>query len=332
MKFEEEITDAETEEIEAEAKAMKVRPRPKAPGLLLTVFGSVLVVLIGGLASYYYYSFQSQGAAGEKALKTTWSEVVSDTTAVVNKLQSVDSFDQLGDTGDTALIKVVNVANQTVRDGLYDVRAQVGLSIKASTVASKLSIFLDDYSVMLAEFRRILGRVAEISEIKELDTLKSTTAKMEQSYDELLLVGGGMIQAKLPRDIFDTASDVNALLQKKIDDGGTQTEQQKAAQQAAEQAVNQFVQAWQDGDATGMSAKLTKAAKAEFSPGIVEDSVQITNFRITASVVDDGVAKVTIAGQLEKKTPDKQTLTETWEFVVLKQTDSWLIDRWQKKA
>jgi len=332
MKFEEEITDNEAKEIETEANQMKKYRRSRAPGLLLTVFGALIVVLIGGLASYYYYTFQSQGAAGEKTLKRVWTETVDNTNALLTQFGTIDTFDKLGETGDSSLIKVVNSANQTIRDGLYDIKAQAGLSIKASTVASKLSIFLDDYSAMLTELKRVSNRVADISDKKELDILGAAGDQMSKSYDELLLVGNGIIQAKLPRAVFDLPSEVDTLLAKKIDEGGTQSEQQKAAQQATEQVVSQFVQAWQNRDPDGMSSKLTQGAKTEFKPGIVEDSTDITSFRITGSTVLEDLSKATIAGQLEKQTPDKKKLTENWEFIVLQQGDKWLIDKWQQKT
>lgn len=330
MKFEEEITDGEAEAIETEAKEVQKYRRPRVPGLMLTIFGAVIVILIGGLASYYYYTFQSQGAAGEKVLKRVWSETVTDTNALLAKFNAIDKFDDLAATGDQSLTKIINQTNQTVRDGLFDVRAQTGLSITASTAASKFTGFLEDYSTMLTELKRIATRAGEVSEMKELAELVDAGEAMSKSYDELLLVGSGLIQAKLPRAVFDIPDGVGDLLQKKIDDGGTKTEQQKAAQQAAEQQVSQFIQAWEDRNPTAMSDKLTQGAKADFSPGIVEDSVDITGFRITKTTVADDLTKITIAGQLDKQTPDKTKSTEDWEFVLLSQGGNWLIDRWQK--
>ena len=332
MKFEEEISDAEAEEIETEAKQVKQYRRPRVPGLLLTIFSAVIIILVGGLASYYYYTFQSQGAVGEKALKQVWSETVDDTNVLLARFDSIDSFDALGDSSNTALVKAVNDTNQTVRDGLYDIKAQAGLSIKASTAASKMSSFLDDYSALLAELKRILGRTGDIEEVKELEVLHSASEQMSKSYDELLLVGNGIVQEKLSRAIFDLSGEVEKLLDQKIEAGGTKTEQEQAAKQATEQVVSQFVQAWQSRDPEGMSGKLTAGAKREFQPGIVEDSTEIINFRITESSIVDDVSKAVIVGQIEKETPDSKKVTENWEFIVLKQDDKWLIDRWTKKA
>ncbi len=331
MKFEEEITDNEAEEIEAETKEMKSFRRPKAPGLLLTIFGAIIVILVGGLASYYYYTFQSQGTVGEKKLKQVWSDTVNESNLLLTKFNSIDTFDKLGDTSSQSLTQLINTTNQTVRDGLFDIGAQTGLSIKASTAASKLTSFLEDYSAMLLELKRIAGRVADINNKKELDTLKANSEKASRSYDELLLVGSIIIQTKLPRAIFDISSGIDVLLGKKIDEGGTQTEQQTAAQQAGEQAVSQFVQAWQNRDADGMTAKLTKGAKVDFSPGVVEESSDVTGFRITKTTVSEDLSKVTIVGQLDKQTPDKKKVTENWQFVLLKDGDKWLIDSWGKQ-
>ncbi len=332
MKFEEEITDNEAEEIEAETKEMKSYHRPKAPGLLLTIFGAIIVILVGGLASYYYYTFQSQGTVGEKKLKQVWSDTVNESNLLLTKFNSIDTFDKLGDTSSgQSLTQLINATNQTVRDGLYDIGSQTGLNIKASTAASKLTSFLEDYSAMLLELKRIAGRVADVSDKKELDTLKADGEQASKSYDELLLVGNSLVQTKLPRAIFDIPSDVEVLLGKKIDEGGTQTEQQTAAQQAAEQVVSQFVQAWQSRDADGMTARLTKGAKADFSPGIVEESSDVTGFRITKTTVPEDLSKVTIVGELDKQTPDKKKVTENWQFVLVKSGDKWLIDSWAKQ-
>jgi len=331
MQFEEEINDAEVEEIEAEATEVKQVRRPKTPGLLLTVFGAIMVVLIGGLASYYYYSFQSQGAAGEKVLKKAWADTVADTSLLVSKFGSISSFDGLNEASDTALIKIVNQTNQTVQDSVFDVRAQAGLSIKASTTASKMSSFLEDYGVMLSELKRIIPRVAEISDTKELAKLKTDGEAMQKSYDELLLVGNGIVSSQLSRSVFNIPTETEVLLTKKITEGGTQTEQQKSAQQSAEQLVGQFVQEWENRNPDGMSSKLTNGAKNEFRPGIVEDSTDITGFTITTTTVANDLLKVTILGQLTKQTPDKVKSNEDWQFIVLKQGDKWLIDTWQKK-
>lgn len=331
MKFEEEITDAEADEIEAEAKTMSKYRRPRVPGLLLTVFGAIIVVMIGGLASYYYYTFQSQGAAGEKILKRVWADTVSHTNTLLTAVDAVDSFDKLADAGSNSVIQAANSANQTIRDGSFDVRAQTGLSIKAGTVASKLDGFLGDYSTMLAELKRIDSRATDISDTQELSTLKDNSDQLEKSYDALLLVGNSIVQAQLPRALFDIPSKIEDLLNKKIEASGTQSEQDQAAKQAAEQTVSQFVQAWQNRNASGMSAKLTQGAKTEFNPGILEDATDITAFRITQSTVADDKSGATITGQLDKETPDNVKTTETWQFTLLQQGNAWLIDKWVKK-
>lgn len=328
MKFEEEITDDEAESVETEAQEMKKHRPSRAPGLLLTIFSAIIVVLVGGLGSYYYYSFQSQGAAGEKAVRKTWIEIVGGTNSLLLQFNSISEFDKLND---TALTKIINTTNQTIRDGLFDIRAQSGLSIKASASANKLVSFLEDYSSMLVELKRLTSRVEEISDSRELDNLLAAGETASKSYDELLVAGGNLVQTKLPRGILDVPTDVEKLLDEKVNGGGTQSDKEKADQQAAEQVVSQFVQAWQSRNPDGMKAKLTKAAKSEFNAGIVEDSTDVTGFRITLSTVASDGAKVTIDGQLDKQTPDKVKTSEKWQFVLLKQDDNWLIDRWAPK-
>ncbi len=332
MKFEEEITDNEAEEIEAETKEMKRYRRPKTLGLLLTIFGGIIIVLVGGLASYYYYTFQSQGTAGEKKLKQIWSDTVADTNILLTRLDRIDTFDKLGDTSSGSVVQVVNTTNQSVRDGLYDIKAVTGLNIKASTAASKLSSFLEDYSAMLLALKQIMGRAVDITDKKDLDSLKAAGEQASKSYDELLLAGNGIVEAKLSRSIFSIPADLDALLGKKIGENRTMTEQQNAVKQASEQAVAQFVQAWGNRDAEGMSAKLTTGAKKDFSPVVVEESSDVTGFRVTNTTVPEDLSKATIVGQLEKKTPDEKTVTEIWEFGLLKQGEAWLIDDWGKQG
>ncbi len=330
MEIEDEITAEEANEIAEEATAMKRPKRPRSMGLILTIFASIIVVLVGGLASYYYYTFQRQGVASEKTLRDTWDETVLVTVTLTDRFKAIDKFEQIDASGKDSFSAAVTAANRTVRGGMFALRDQAGLGVEAGTFASKLNAFLDDYSGMLGELKRIIDRRSEIDSVTELDQLTVNGEAMEGSYDELLLVGSSFIQANLPRALFDLPGDLVSLLKAQLDAEGSQDEQEKAARQAAESVVTKFVQAWQDRSADGMTAQLTAGAKREFSPGILEDSSDIASFRIITTTVEDRV-KATIAGQLTKQTPDGATNTEGWQFIVLKgTTDSWLIDKWQQ--
>lgn len=330
MELEEEITPEEVEEINQEVTEMKKPRRPRSIGLMLTIFASIIVVLIGGLASYYYYTFQRQGVVSEQTLRDVWDETVLVSVTLTNRFKDIDKFEKLDVSGSGSFAAAVNDANRTVRDGMFSLRNQTGLSVEAGTFASKLNSFLDDYSSMLGELRRIIDRRAEIDSITALDQLLVYQDAMEKSYDDLLLASRGFIQANLPRALFDMPDQIVGLLKSQLDEKGTQDEQDRAAKQAAESVVTQFVQAWQDRNADGMTKRLTAAAKREFSPGILEDSSDITSFRILNTELTD-TTKATITGQLTKQTPDGMTNTEDWRFTVLKGTgDAWLIDKWNQ--
>lgn len=305
--------------------------RPKSTGVLLTIFAAIVIILIGGLASYYYYTFQRQGMASEQVLTNVWDETVLATMNITNKFSTIDAFKKLDDPDKESFTTIVNDSNRTIRDGIFSIRSQTGMDISTSTFASKLNAFLDDYSNMLTELKRIIARVEDINSVSELDQLMVYQESMAKSYDDLLLVSGSFIQANLPRAIFDMPGDIKALLQKQIDEGGTQEEQDKAARQVAEQTVNKFVQAWQSRDSDAMTGYLTAGARGEFNPGILEDSSNITSFRILSTTLSEDGASITIEGQLDKKTPDNVDVPENWKFILLKSQDSWLIDSWNKK-
>ncbi|OGB73272.1 hypothetical protein A3K24_00115 [candidate division Kazan bacterium RIFCSPHIGHO2_01_FULL_44_14] len=331
MEIEEEITPEEVAEINQEATEMKKPRRPRSTGLILTIFASIIVILIGGLASYYYYTFQRQGVASEQELRDIWDETVLATVQLTNKFKTIDQFEKLDVSGSGSFKEALTDANRTVRDGMFSLRNQTGLAVGASTFASKLNAFLDDYSSMLAEMKRIVDRRAEIDNITALDQLLVYQDAMEKSYDDLLLTSRGFIQANLSRDIFDMPDKLVDLLKQQLDTQGTQDDQEKAAKQAAEAIVTQFAQAWQDRNASAMTAALTTGAKREFNQAVLEDSSDIVSFRIISTTLTDQT-KANITGQLAKKTPDGVTKTEDWQFVVLKGIgDTWLIDSWQAK-
>ncbi|MFH0905305.1 MAG: hypothetical protein V1826_01105 [bacterium] len=325
---EEEIVDETEPEQELEEPVNRRPRRTRGAGVLLTIFAIVVVVLVGGLASYYYYSRQHQGLESERGLRKVWDDTVSTTEKLTSKLDQVSKFDDLATAGSDNFEKTVNDANRTVRDGIYDLKAQTGLGIAASTFASKLMSFLDDYGVMLGELKRITPKAAEIDDTKELDSLISDRDDMQRSYDELLLVGKGfMTSSSLPRVIFDLPDTIKSLLEAKIKETGTQDEKDKATKQAAERIVTQFVDAWRNRDADGMGRYLTAGAKSAFNPGVLEDASEIKSVPILSTEIKDET-KVEIRAQIVKTTPDNQTTTETRRFVLLKTGSDWLIDSW----
>lgn len=311
----------------------KVRPlrRPPATGVLLTLFAGVVIILLGGLASYYYYTFQAQGAVSEKQVKDTWQEAAEATEDLVTGYGRVSAFADVTDRSEASFSVMIDRANRSVRDSSFELQNVAGLNIQASTVASKLVIFLDDYSAYLAEMRKVVDRADDVVALKEsLGLLKETANKSEESYDALLSVNKGFLKADLPRSVFDIGEKLAELAQKFIDEGGELEEKNQKTKEAGQTVVSKFVQAWQNKDGEAMGGYLTTGAKAEFPIAILEDSVDVTGLTITDTQVPDDGSKITVKGQLKKKTPDEVVTTETWQFVLLPSGESWLIDSWKK--
>jgi hypothetical protein len=307
-----------------------VPPRAvKSAGLMLTVFGAILLILIGGLAAYYYTTFQKSGQSNERVLTNVWDETVLATINLTNKFEQIDSFVMLGDTGKDNFDTYVSDANRAVRDGIFDVRSQTGLDPTAGTFASKLNGFLDDYSNMLGELKRVASRVEEIDDANELKELIGYGDDMQDSYDDLILAGNSFIQANLPRTIFEMPDDVLKFLEAKLESDGTLEAQDKENRQAAETVATKFVQAWKDRDPDGMSAHMTAGAKVSFNKGILEDSSDIISFRIMNTKMDSD-ATIEISGKIDKETPDGQAVSEDWNFTLIKTGEKWLVDTWEQ--
>lgn len=318
---------------EEEESMNKIRPlrRQPATGVLLTLFAGVVIILLGGLASYYYYTFQAQGAVGEKQVKDTWQEAAESTEDLVTGYGRVSAFADVTDRSEASFSVMIDRANRSVRDSSFELQNVAGLNIQASTVASKMVIFLDDYSEYLAEMRKVVDRADDVVALKDsLSVLKETANKSEESYDALLLVNKGFLKADLPRSVFDIGEKLADLAQKFIDEGGELEEKNQKIKEAGQTVVSKFVQGWQNKDGEAMGSYLTTGAKAEFPVAILEDSVDVTGLTITETQVPEDGSKITIKGQLKKKTPDDVTNTETWQFVLLPSGDKWLIDSWKK--
>ena len=256
-KDKEEIVEVANEPEPKETKEEMMPQKPRSAGLMLTIFGAVLVILIGGLASYYYYTFQQAGQSNERVLTNVWDETVLTSINLINKFEQIEDFAQLGDTSKDNFESYVGDANRTVRDGIFDVQSQTGLSPTAGTFGNKLYSFLDDYSSMLGELKRIAARADDIEDLNDLRELTNYSDDMESSYDDLILVGNSFIHANLSREIFDMPNDVVRLLEEKLESDGTLELQEKENRQAAETVATQFVQAWKDRDADAMSPFLT---------------------------------------------------------------------------
>ena len=328
---EEEVEEVEEEEEEEEPRPMsKSQRKHKAnmTGLWLTIFTAVVVILIGGLASFYYFTFQSQGSESEKEVKATWKNVAEATTDMVNSFKRVDSYDGLLNHESESFAAYVDIANREVRDAGFSLRNQTGLSVKASSVSSKMSAFLEEYQSYTGTMRSTLSELDGIESASDLDDLVQAGKDSESAYDDLLEVNNGFLKASLPRTVFDIGNDIQNIMREKLGQDSADEAENKSDQNLAQTSVSQFVQAWKDRDAEAMMSRLTAGAKAEFPVGILEDSVDVTGLSITDTQLSGDGASITIMGTLKKRTPDGVEQTESWKFVLLPNGEQWLIDSW----
>jgi hypothetical protein len=321
------------EVIYEEVENVRRATRPRALTILATVFVGVLIVMIGGLASYYYYTVQSQGSAGEKDIRGQWNDVVAATVKLTDSFASVKKLEDLTAEGKDNFESVLNSVNRSLRDALYNLQGSAGYSLSSNIFQSRLTSFLDDYIATLRELQRVIdkGRGGLITEIKDIDALKSLSDKMNESYDNLLVADKDkVIEANLPRDLFTVASAVGELTQTYLDEQKTKGEADDAEKTAANEVSTKFMQAYMDKDAAAMKLYLTQQAESEFNPGAVqEETSEIKSYKITDTrKLSD--TKIEINATLTKETPDGASIADKRLFVMLKQSDGkWLIDSWK---
>ena len=330
MQLEEEITEEEVAEVKEEAKTLARPRRQMAVGVVLSVFSAIVLIMIGGLASYYYYTIQSQGGAAESVLKDTWKKTVDGARDVTDEFAKIVKYEDLAGDAGSSLTRIVSAASRDARDSAITITDLDGLSIKSTEAADKLDKFLLTEAEVWSELRKLLEKQADIKDASEIDKLNEYVERLSKEYEELLLSGRGLVQGDYPRAVFDLADDFKELLSQKSKDATEEDAAVKVVRQAAESVVAKFAEAWKNRDGDGMKNQLTAGAKGEFNAGILEDSSDIVSLRITSSKVADDKASVAISGSLEKETPDQQKVTEQWNFRLLKQGETWLIDSWKR--
>lgn len=221
-------------------------------------------------------------------------------------------------------------ANRVLRDTLYSVQGTNTFAFSGNSFVSKLTIFLDDYVAYIRELQRLIERGSGglVDDITEVDELVGLAGELNESYDNLLIADkNDVIEANLPRELFDMTSAIKQLTEEYLTGQAEADEEEAKALQVIEGVATKFMQAYADRDADGMKVYLSPAAEAEFNPGVVEDSSEITNFKIldTRRLSE---TKVEIDAQIDKETPDGQTSSEKRRFVMLLSGEKWLIDSW----
>lgn len=323
--------DSNMEVIEDKVEKIQAATRPKMFGILVVVFVAVLIIMIGGLASYYYYTFQSQGSASEQGARNSWNEVVLTTMKLTDAFDQVEGFDDLVAENRNSFGETLGTVNRTLRDVLYNLQSGGSYIFAGNTFVSKLNIFLDDYIAYLRELQRLVdkGSGGVIDDISEIEKLEDLNDGMNESYDNLLIVDKNkVIQANLPRELFNMSSDIKDFVQIYLEDKQQQTDADEAERIAANEVVIKFMQAYMNRDVDAMIIYFTQEAEAEFSPVMVlEDSSEIKNSKLLDTRIM-GETKIEIDAQIDKETPDSNSISENRLFVMLKRDGKWLIDSW----
>lgn len=326
------VVDSTTDEVIAQkVEAMRKTKRPKMFGILVVVFVAMLAIMVGGLASYYYYTFQSQGNANEQDIRESWNEVVLTTVELTNSFVTVDDFDKLTAENKGSFREQLGATNRTLRDILYELQSTNSYVFAGNVFVSRLKSFLDDDISYLRELQRLIerGSGGVIEDITEVEDLNILSKRMNESYDNLLVADkNDIIQANLPRELFDISQTVEELIQTYLNNEKDKTDAEDKEKSVASGVVTKFMQAYMDKAVDTMIIYLTQQAESEFSPIIVaEDSSEIKSSKIL-DTRKTGDAKIEINVQINKETPDGVPISEERLFVLLKQGDGWLIDSW----
>jgi len=316
---------------EEEIERMQRANNPRAMGVMLTVFVAVLVIMIGGLASYYYYTVQKQGSGHEQTIRDNWDEIVLATTDLTNSFDQTTEYKALFDETKGSFQETLNSSNRALKDVSYNLQSVSGYAFSGNIVITKMQSFGEDYLDYLRELQSVIdkGRGGLINEITELDELSRLNTAMNESYDNLLIADKSkIIESSLPSGLFKMSDGVKDLIQKYLDNKKEQNEAEDAEKTAAQEVAKKLMQAYMSKDADSMLMYFTDQAKSEFNRGIVEEATEIKSFEITDTrKIND--TRMEIDAKINKETPDKGTQTEKRRFVLLKKDTSWLIDSWK---
>ncbi len=317
--------------IEQEVEEIQKATRPKTFGILIAIFVAVLVIMIGSLASYYYYTYQSRGSASQQSVRDNWNEVVLVTMELTDAFAQVDDFESLVAGNKGSFSDTLGGVNRELRDIFYNLQGSKSYVFSGNVFVSRLNSFLDGYIAYLRQLQRLLDRgesglIEDISEVEELEELSN---RMNEAYDNLLVADkDDVIQASLSRELFDMSKEIEDLVQIYLDDKQTLVSKEEAQKSVASGIVTKFMQAYMDRDGNAMAVYLTTEAEVEFNPAtVLEDLSEINNFKILG-IRKTGDAKIEIDAKLEKETPDGNAFSQNRLFILLERDSNWQIDSW----
>ncbi len=329
-----EQSDTDIVSDETKEEVMSKTSKPKTFGALITVFVAVLVIMIGGLASYYYYTFQSKGSASQQSVRGSWNEVVLATMSLTNSFDSVENYENLISEDKNSFNDSLGDVNRSLRDIFYGLQGSQSYVFSGNTFVSRLNTFLDDYLAYLRQMQRLIdrgiaGAIEGMSEAEELDNLGD---RINESYDNLLVSDKDkVIEASLPRELFEMDKNIEIMVEEFLAGEQTKTDEEDKLKSAAASAVTRFMQAFIDRDGEAMKIYLTLEAEAEFNPAIIlEDLSEIKSFKILDNR-KTGDTKIEINAKIDKETPDAKSFSENRLFVLLFRNDKWLIDAWARE-
>ena len=325
------LSHEDNEITEEEVERIQKANNPKVMGVMLTIFVAVMVIMIGGLASYYYFTSQKQDSTHEQTIKDNWSDVALATASLTSSFDEIDDFTVLFADTKGNFQKTLNDTNRTLKDISYNLRSISGYAFSGNVVISKMEVFVEKYSDYLRELQSFIdqakgGLVESIEELKDLHELGDS---MNDAYDKLIIADRGkIIDSVLPSELFNMSREMEDLTQKYLDDKKKQGEEEDKIKAVINDVASKFIQAYADKDADSMMSYLTDEAKTEFNRGIVEEAVEVTTFKILDTrLIGDN--KTELDAQLTKQTPSQETYTEKKRFILLKKGSQWQIDSWR---
>jgi len=304
---------------------------PRTMGVMLTVFVAALVIMIGGLAAYYYYNIRQQGSGHEQTIRDNWDEIVVTTTNLTNSFNQVTDFNTLFEDTKGSFQKTLSDSSRDLKDVSYNLQSISGYAFSGNQVISKMTIFIEAYIDYLRELQSIIdnGENGLIEDINELDDLVQLSKDMNEGYDKLLIADKTkIIESSLPSELFEIADDTQELIQKYLDNKKEQGEADDALKAVVQEVANKFMQAYMSKDADSMMMYLTLQAKSEFNKGVVEEATEIKSFEITDTRKLSDI-RMELDAKIKKETPDKGSITEKSRFVILLQDEQWRIDSWK---
>jgi len=311
--MEEEEKEYITKEELNQELADEERPLPKRHGRLALLLGAVLLIAAGAMTGYYWYLFQRNQGSETSLLRSAWEEAVLATNSLSSSLSRVETYQGFLD-----LKSELNQTQRRIRDARTSLPAASGQTPSLGQI--RLSAFLDDYADLLVVIDRLISEGEDIDSQDKLSDVKESFKSLEESYDELLIAGRGFIKSNLPRAFFNFPDKLQALLEQFLTDKGKDNQ--------SEETAKRFVVALIDRNEAELKKYLTAKAKADFNPGILEDTREFSDFSVISREKKDGLYLV--RGQIKVTTPDGASATETWEFKLKEEDKTLLIDSWGK--